>query len=77
MKAGKIDEKSSEDSDKLYQPDTLNSFQNVRQRELNDCNKNISIKVDKEFVCSRQVLASRRKQLTQLVKGNKPNGTGL
>ena len=46
---------------------------NVWQRELKDFNKNISIKVDKEFVCFRQRLASQRKWITQLNKGKKYN----
>ena len=48
-------------------------FCNVWQRELKDCNKNTSIKVDKEFVCFRQRLASQRKWITQLSKGKRYN----
>ena len=43
---------------------------------INDRNKNINIKVDKKFVRSRQVIAIRRKNLSYLGKGNKPNATG-
>ena len=75
MKAKKIDKNCSEIDHRLYQPDTLNSLRNAWQRELNDRNKKINIKIDKEFERSRLVLASRRKQLTQLGKGNKPNAT--
>ena len=46
-------------------------WKNALQKELNDRNKNISIKVDKKFVCSRQALTTQRKQPAQLAKGNK------
>ena len=68
MKAKKLKE-----DDGLYQPDTLNSFRNSWQRKLSEEGKIIDLKLDKDFEKSRKVLASRRKELTQMGKGGKPN----
>ena len=72
MKAKKIDKKSL---DELYQPDTLNAFRNAWQRVIFDKGLKFNTKTDAEFERSRKVLSSRRKQLTQLGMGNKPNAT--
>ena len=62
-------------SENLYQSDTLNSFRNTWQRILSEKGSKINIKTDPQFERSRKVLASRRKQLTQLGMGNKPHAT--
>ena len=72
MTAEKIDKKAVE---KLYQPDTLNSFRNAWQRVISEKGPKFDIKTDPEFERSRKVLASRRKELTKLGMGNKPNAT--
>ena len=59
----------------LYQPDTLNSLRNAWQRVISDKGLKMNIKIDSEYDRSRKVLASRRKQLTQLGMGNKPSAT--
>ena len=74
MNAEKV-EKKSKNGDTLYQPDTLNSFTNGWQRTLFEKGSKIDIKADKDFERSRKVFASRRKQLTLMGKGNKPNAT--
>ena len=58
---------------KLYEPDTLSSIRNSLQRVLVGRGVKIDLRKDKEFENSRNVLAARRKQLTKLGKGNKPN----
>ena len=60
---------------KLYEPDTLSSIRNSLQRILFDRGSKSNLREGKEFIKCRQVLASRRKQLTKLGKGNKPNAT--
>ena len=60
---------------KLYEPDTLNSIRNSLQRVLIEKGSKINLKDDMEFCKSRKVLTARRKQLTKLGKGNKPNAT--
>ena len=60
---------------KLYEPDTLSSIHNSLQRILFDRCSKLNIREGKEFIKCRQVLASRRKQLTKLGIGNKPNTT--
>eukprot|EP00112_Aurelia_sp_Birch-Aquarium-sp1_P025421 Seg843.7 transcript_id=Seg843.7/GoldUCD/mRNA.D3Y31 product="hypothetical protein" protein_id=Seg843.7/GoldUCD/D3Y31 len=59
----------------LYQPDSLTSIRNSLQRVLTDRGSKINLKTSMEFERSRKVLAARRKQLTQLGLGNKPNAT--
>ena len=56
-----------------YEPDTLSSIRNSLQRVLTERGSSINIREDKEFIKSHKVLASRRKQLTKLGKGNKEN----
>ena len=59
----------------LYEPDSLTSIRNSLQRVLFDRGSKINLREGKNFEKSRQVLSSRRKQLTKLGKGNKPNAT--
>ena len=72
IQAKKVEKKQFNE---LYQPDTLNSFRNAWQRVLSDKGVKMNLKLDPDFATSRKVLASRRKQLTQLGMGNKPNAT--
>ena len=60
---------------KLYEPDTLNCIRNSLQRVLIEKGSKMNIRDDMEFCRSRKVLTARRKQLTKLGKGNKPNAT--
>ena len=60
-------------TDDLYEPDTLTSFRNTWQRVIADKGFKYNIKKDPEFEKSREVLASKRKELTNQGKGNKPN----
>ena len=73
MKATKIDRKSIEKEGELYQPDTLSAFRNAWQRVIEEKKLKFNIKTDPEFERSRKVLSSKRKQLTRLGMGNKPN----
>ena len=57
----------------LYEPDTLSGIRNSLQRVLVARGVNIDLRKDKDFEKCRNVLAARRKQLTKLGKGNKPN----
>ncbi len=59
----------------LYQPDTLNCFRNAWQRVLKTKKIDFNLKTDPGFERSREVLKSRRKELTKLGLGNKPNAT--
>ena len=59
----------------LYEPDTLSSICNSLQRVLFDKGSQLNIREGDEFIKSRQVLSSRRKQMTKLGKGNAPNAT--
>ena len=54
-----------------YEPATLQSFQRSLQRYLNDKNFKINILKDREFVKSREVLLSKKKQLVFEAKGNR------
>ena len=56
-----------------YEPDTLNNFRDSWQRKFDEIGRKDDLKLSKDFKRSRKVLASRRKQLTQLGKGGKPN----
>lgn len=56
-----------------YEPDTLTSIRNSLQRVLIERKSKISLKADVAFTKSREVLSAKRKQLTKLGKGNKPN----
>ena len=58
---------------KLYEPDTLTSFLNSFQRILDARKVKINLKEDGQFLPMRKVLSRRRKELTGLGKGNKPN----
>ena len=69
MYAKKVEMKSANNGENLYQPDTLNSFRNTWQRVLSEKGSKVNIKTDPEFERSRKVLASRRKQLTQISYG--------
>ena len=51
----------------------LSSFQSTFQRILIDKGSKINIKLDPQFEKSRKVLAARRKELTSMGYGNKPN----
>ena len=70
--AKKLDKKLPED-ELEYQPDTLTSLRNSWQRVIADKGLKFNIKRDAEFERSRTVLAGRRKQLTNMGLGNKPN----
>ena len=55
-----------------YEPATLQSFQRSLQRHLNDKNSKLNILKDREFVKSREVLLSKKKQLVfEEAKGNR------
>ena len=56
-----------------YEPDTLTSYHRGIDRSLRENHYPFSIITDKEFLTSRTVLASKRKELKQKGKGNKPN----
>lgn len=59
----------------LYEPDTLTGMRNSFQRILEIKKSKNDLRKGQEFVNSRKVLSSRRKELTKLGKGNKPNAT--
>ena len=59
--------------EKEYEPSSLSSFQSTFQRILIDKGSKINIKLDPQFEKSRNVLAARRKELTSMGYGNKPN----
>ena len=59
----------------LYEPDTLTGFRNSFQRILNSRKSSYDLKIGIGFQNSRKILSSRRKELTKLGKGNKPNAT--
>ena len=67
--------KATSTKGKLYEPDTLTSFLNSFQRILDARKVGIDLKKDEQFLKMRQVLSSRRKELTKLGKGNKPNAS--
>ncbi len=81
MKAKKSNKKTVKkssgkpDKDDFYEPETLTAFRNSWQRRFDEIGKKINIKIDPGFAKSRKVLASRKKELTQMGKGNKPNAT--
>ena len=57
-----------------YEPATLQSFQRSLQRYLNDKNSKLNILKDWEFLKSREVLLSKKKQLVfEEAKGNRPH----
>ena len=58
---------------KAYEPDSLTGIRNSLQRVLEEKGSKINIREGPAFKRSRQVLASRRKELTKEGKGNKPN----
>ena len=58
-----------------YEPDTLTSYHRGIDRYLGDRKYPFSLVVDKEFATSRAVLASKRKELKQKGKGNRPNAS--
>ena len=58
---------------KEYEPSSPSSFQPTFQRILIDKGSKINIKLDPQFEKSRKVLAARRKELTSMGYGNKPN----
>ena len=72
MNARKIDKNNKFE---YYQPGTLSNLRNGWQRYLSDHKKKIDIKNDKTFEKSKTVLRSKRKQLTRMGLGNKPNAT--
>ena len=73
MYAKKIDKKSVERGDLLYQPDTLNSLRNGWQRVIDAKKLGFNIKTDPEFERSRKALKNQRKELTRKGLENKPN----
>ena len=56
-----------------YEPDTLTSFHRSVERYLKDKGYGYSIVSDKEFNMSKEVLQTKRKQLSSLGLGNRPN----
>ena len=58
-----------------YEPDTVTSYHRGIDRYLRDRKYPFSLVVDKEFATSRAVLASKRKELKQKGKGNRPNAS--
>jgi len=56
-----------------YEPDTLKQFQCSVNRYFAEKKVLVNIIEDKEFKHSRDVLLSKRKQLRQMGKGNRPN----
>ena len=58
-----------------YEPDTMSAFSRSIQRYLDDNSAKINILKDDEFKVSREVLKSKRRELRQQGKGNKPNAT--
>ena len=56
-----------------FEPSTLTSFQRSFGRHLRDAGKHYCLFNDKEFAKSRQTLESKRKQLRQQGKGQRPN----
>ena len=57
-----------------YELETLQSFQRSLQRYLNDKNSKLNILKDREFLKSREVLLSKKKQLVfEEAKGNRPH----
>ena len=58
---------------KLYEPDTLSGIRNSLQRILIEKGSKCNLREGMAFSKSRKVLSSRRKELTKLGKGNKPN----
>ena len=57
-----------------YEPATPQSFQRSLQRYLNDKNSKLNILKDWEFLKSREVLLSKKKQLVfEEAKGNRPH----
>ena len=73
MNAKKLNGKGS--TSDLYQPDTLNNFRNGWQRHLVSLGKSFDLKSGSLFKRSQDVMKARRKQLTQMGLGNKPNAT--
>ena len=57
----------------FYEPDTLTGIQNSLQRVLVARGSKIDLREGAAYIKSRQVLASCRKELTKLGKGNKEN----
>ena len=58
-----------------YEPDTLTSIRNSLQRILEEKGSKVNLRTGDAFIKSRKVLASRRKQLTKMGKGNKTNAS--
>ena len=56
-----------------YEPDTLTSFHRSVDRYLREKGYMYSLVTSKEFEMSKQVLQTKRKQLSSLGLGNKPN----
>ena len=55
-----------------YEPDTLTSFHRGINRKLDDLGYKFSLVKSREFSTSKKVLETRRRELKQLGKGNKP-----
>ena len=58
-----------------YEPDSLSSIHRGIQRFIEQTKLPFNILTDFDFERSRKVLTAKRKQLTKLGKGNKPNAT--
>ena len=65
--------KATTQKGKLYDPDTLTGIRNSLQRVLIERGSKYDLREGVSFTKSRKVLSSRKKELTKLGKGNKPN----
>ena len=75
MHARKFNAASGRFDGELYQPDSLSSFRNSFQRILDGNGSPFNLKNSSLFIRSIKVLSTRRKELTKLGLGNKPNAT--
>ena len=75
MNAKKNSNKKKISETELYQPDTLSNLRNGWQRHLNDIGRNTDLKQGSMYQKCQKVLKARRKQLTRMGLGNKPNAT--
>jgi len=57
----------------LYEPDALTSIRNSLQRVLLERGSKADLREGSNFIQSRKVLGSRRRELIKLGKENKPN----
>ena len=59
-----------------YEPDTLSGFKRSIQRRLKELKIPFNILQEEAFRCSREVLATKRKNLVKQGRGNKEGDTG-